>query len=922
MGNKLIKSDIKLTIGMLVSNHIQYIRNAMEALKPLLEAIPSELIVVDTKGAETDGSIDVVREYTDKIYPFTWCNDFSAARNVCMEHARGEWFLYVDDDEWFDDVTEFIEFFKSGECENYQSGFYYTKDYDADGNYSMGVAGRMIRRRENTCFVGKVHESFNEVYPPRKRFSCFTHHYGYAFRDLEAAKKHRERNVSILKQELLERGGLPGICAQMVQELIYLEDTAEAGFKFAMDALKRNNNEAWLKDSCAQWILVATVRYFVRKKDNAKAKEQYEFIIKNYPVNDMSYMALHGLMANIALEENDAEAMFLHAKKYMKLLDWKQVHEEEAMIQMNLDVPKYGEQEYAIRVLKIGAVAANQLQRREDLQFFLDRLPESEKHATPVEEKEDSLIGGNVKSFQISGVIEKNGTNYPKLIKSDIKLTIGMLVSNHIEYIRKAMDSLKPLLDAVPSELVVLDTMGEKSDGSIAIVKEYTDKVYPFTWCNDFSAARNALLDHAKGEWFLYMDDDEWFDNVQEFIDFFKNGECEEYYAGFYYTRDYLPSGKYSVGIAGRMIRRTETTRFVGKVHETFNEVYAPNKRFSCFTHHYGYAYVNEEERAKKQQRNVSILRAEIEEQGLNPQRAAQMAQELISRDATLEEGYQFCLDSIATLEKKNELKNSCSQWLLVASARCFAGKDNKKVLEQAEYVRANYELTQVGAMALAATVVTVAAAEENTELVKKNCDVYLENWDWKKEHEDEALMQTNLDFPRFMTIEQYYNIVHMRAISANYEGDYVLANQYWKRMPWGAEGFDGSKYAVDLNNTIQGLKRLQEQQKQAAKIKELLPLLNSLQEASDYLKGFVESGQIGEQQELLAGMQEVAITLGTSLDQVLGEGSEEVTLLEKYCELVWECSNKEVKEDKLAVISAMELAVVEVEDRMSGRTK
>ena len=164
---ELIKSDIKLTIGMLVSNHKEYIRKAMEALQPLLKAVPSELIVIDTKGAGTDGSIEIVREYTDKIYPFTWCNDFSAARNFCLEHARGEWFLYQDDDEWFDDVQEFIDFFTSGESETYFSGYYYTRDYHADGTYSMAIAGRMVRRTVNTRFVGRVHETFNEVFAPK-----------------------------------------------------------------------------------------------------------------------------------------------------------------------------------------------------------------------------------------------------------------------------------------------------------------------------------------------------------------------------------------------------------------------------------------------------------------------------------------------------------------------------------------------------------------------------------------------------------------------------------------------------------------------------------------------------------------------------------------------------------------------------------
>ena len=141
---KYIISDIKLTIGILVSNRKQHIRNTMEALQPLLKAIPSELIVVDTKGADSDGSIDIVREYTDKIYPFVWCNDFAAARNVCLEHARGEWFLFQDDDEIFDDVSELIEFFKSGEYKNYGSGYYYVRNYFANGSYSMGILGRMV----------------------------------------------------------------------------------------------------------------------------------------------------------------------------------------------------------------------------------------------------------------------------------------------------------------------------------------------------------------------------------------------------------------------------------------------------------------------------------------------------------------------------------------------------------------------------------------------------------------------------------------------------------------------------------------------------------------------------------------------------------------------------------------------------------
>ena len=34
-----------------------------------------------------------------------------------------------------------------------------------------------------------------------------------------------------------------------------------------------------------------------------------------------------------------------------------------------------------------------------------------------------------------------------------------------------------------------------------------------FKWCDDFAKARNAGLEKCTGEWFMYIDDDEWFGN-------------------------------------------------------------------------------------------------------------------------------------------------------------------------------------------------------------------------------------------------------------------------------------------------------------------------------------------------------------------------------------------------------------------------
>lgn len=511
-----------------------------------------------------------------------------------------------------------------------------------------------------------------------------------------------------------------------------------------------------------------------------------------------------------------------------------------------------------------------------------------------------------------------------KLIKSEIKLTIGMLVSNHIQYIRKAMEALKPLLDAVPSELIVVDTKGAETDGSIDVVREYTDKIYPFTWCNDFSAARNVCMDHAKGEWFLYVDDDEWFDDVTEFIEFFKSGECENYYSGYYYTKDYLPSGSFSMGIAGRMIRRTENTHFVGRVHETFNEVFAPNKQFSCFTHHYGYAYETEDAKAQKQQRNLSILEAEIAEEGITPKRAAQLVQELLMREETKEDGYIRCRKYIDQMIQMGKEMDSCTQWMMAAAVRRFAGTGRyEEQLQQAAQIREKYYLTETTQLVIAATIILSATEKSDLDIIQKEAEVYLNNYDWRQEHPEEALLQTQMDFPQFFTDKYYHRMVHLAAIVANYKEEYERANHYWKRIPWKQEGFDTTEYQADLSKTVQGLKKLQdskklalrvaEQQRRGEKKKEFKVMLQTLLEAGEYTKNSVLSGKFEELNELLSGMQEMAITIGQAIDEAFGEGTESVSKLEEYCECVWQCSQAEEVEPLLAYLDKGNYLIKEI---------
>ena len=107
------------------------------------------------------------------------------------------------------------------------------------------------------------------------------------------------------------------------------------------------------------------------------------------------------------------------------------------------------------------------------------------------------------------------------------QLTISLLASDRPIELRRCLDSLRPITDALSCELILIDT--SKNPNVNALLREYTEQVYEFEWCNDFAKARNEGLKRAQGEWFLYLDDDEWFVETDELISFFRSGEYKDY---------------------------------------------------------------------------------------------------------------------------------------------------------------------------------------------------------------------------------------------------------------------------------------------------------------------------------------------------------------------------------------------------------
>lgn len=218
--------SIVLSISMLISGKKDMLKS-LESLHYFKDAFPCEIILVDT-GCNAEQRA-LAERYADKIFDFEWCNDFAAARNVGLKAAEGEWFLYLDDDEWFDNPKEIIEFFKSGEYKHYNCASYTVRNYsNPQGTmYDDSYPSRMVKLEPETVFVGKIHEYIEPFKLPKKEFSDFVHHYGYVYKDEEEKKKHAYRNIEPLLEMRKKHPGDPRWICQLAQEYFSIQEYEE-----------------------------------------------------------------------------------------------------------------------------------------------------------------------------------------------------------------------------------------------------------------------------------------------------------------------------------------------------------------------------------------------------------------------------------------------------------------------------------------------------------------------------------------------------------------------------------------------------------------------------------------------------------------------------------------------------------------------
>ncbi len=373
---------ILLTISILVSGRSEAIKACIASLEHLRKSIPCELILTDTGcPAEMQGWL---KEKADKVLKFQWCNDFAAARNVGLQAARGQWFMFMDDDEWFEDTAGIETFFLSGEYRKYQSASYIVRNYvNMEGTVWRDIyLTRMTLRRPDTRFFYPIHESLWPLLEPEKHLTDYAHHYGYASEDPEVQLAKRKRNLGIL---------LPAIEEDPCCMKHYLQAVAEY---YAMDEWDSASRMADLGiENCdpsraenavhIDGLYAAAVRMRLRGKRFQEVVRTGRDYLEHAAISDLARASISSDLTIACGELGEYQFCWNYLQDYLRWKIYFQGHREEWLKQEtvvldscfeNFQYRKAMGWGFAASMFLREARGAEALLHRENLEWWLDAV--------------------------------------------------------------------------------------------------------------------------------------------------------------------------------------------------------------------------------------------------------------------------------------------------------------------------------------------------------------------------------------------------------------------------------------------------------------------------------------------------------------------------------------------------------------------
>lgn len=146
-----------LSVCMIVKDEEQTLARCLSCVGSFAD----EIIVVDT--GSTDDTVKIARSFTDKVFFFEWCDDFSAARNFSFSEAAGDLVMWLDADDVItpENAQKIVRLKENGAFD--VAFLKYAAAFDGDTPTFVYYRERIFRRSLNLQWQGFVHEAIAPV---------------------------------------------------------------------------------------------------------------------------------------------------------------------------------------------------------------------------------------------------------------------------------------------------------------------------------------------------------------------------------------------------------------------------------------------------------------------------------------------------------------------------------------------------------------------------------------------------------------------------------------------------------------------------------------------------------------------------------------------------------------------------------------
>ncbi|HHU64075.1 MAG TPA: glycosyltransferase [Clostridiales bacterium] len=307
---------MKLTIGMIVKNESRHLKKCLEALQPVLDGVDSELIIVDT--GSTDNTVEIARQFTDKVYFHEWEDDFARARNVTIDKARGQWYFYIDADEVLEKAEDIIEFFNTDKHNRFNALAVKIKNIhieDNDQAVSEFYSLRIIRLDGQTRFKGRIHEQIPVKGPVLLSKACLNHR-GYLNTDQQLMERKFQRNSELLKKALEDMPDDYNILYHLAKIYRMHEDYSQAG-----GYIERAYNIVRSKKIHPMYIYNGLIRHYIHQGRFSDAERVCLEAVKNKKADTTAYIDTYYYLASARASQGKYEKAVDSYNRYLKLLD-------------------------------------------------------------------------------------------------------------------------------------------------------------------------------------------------------------------------------------------------------------------------------------------------------------------------------------------------------------------------------------------------------------------------------------------------------------------------------------------------------------------------------------------------------------------------------------------------------------------------